>query len=88
MSEPINLEARRAIAKNDSAEWTPQSVIETVLHRLKNNEDVADGAIIILTSRSADGRVVPGTTYTARLTVLEMFGLLDITKLALLQQQE
>ena len=91
---PVSLETRRnqaqierAVTANDPALWTPEQVLTNALQRIKDGTERADGVMLLLTSRSKDGNAVPGTIFTAKLTVLEMFGLLDISKLALLQQE-
>lgn len=85
--KPISLDSRRAQVTNDSKAWTPESLLRSTLERLELGQEQADSIMVILGTRSPDGILVPGTVLTAKLSVLEMFGLLDISKLAILQSR-
>ena len=85
--QPINLDSRRAQVTNDSSAWTPESLLQNTLERLRDGRDNADSIMVIMGNRSPDGILVPGTVLTAKLSVLEMFGLLDLSKLAILQSR-
>jgi hypothetical protein len=82
MSNVISLGERRADAQNDCNAWTPQELLESILHRIERGEIAPNGMCVSWFTKEGDST---RTSFRrSRMTTIEAVGLLEVTKSDLL----
>jgi hypothetical protein len=85
MSEVTSLNEHRALAQDDCSLWTPRELLAALIREMDSGKLSADGMVVCYCRK--DGTMQMTNMKRAKLTTMEVVGLMEIVKHDLLRSE-